>query len=110
MNPPEYLQDIIVYTGGGLAACFLAAVVYALYWPRANAPGCIAAMLSGFGIHLTMYLIGFLSGKGFTPYKLMKMVPIIISLVTSFLVGYIVTIMTPPPARDLVVKYFHKRV
>jgi len=108
MNPPEFLQDIIVYTGSGLAACFLAAVVYALYWPRANAPGCIAAMLSGFGIHLTMYLIGFLDGTGFTPYKFMNMDPIIISLFTSFLVGYVVTLKTAPPPEDLVRKYFHR--
>ena len=52
MYPPEFLQDIIVYTGSGLAAAFLAPVVYALYWPRSNYQGCIAAMLGGFGTHL----------------------------------------------------------
>ncbi|MCH2210667.1 MAG: hypothetical protein MK110_05160 [Fuerstiella sp.] len=110
MNPPEFLQDIIVYTGSGLAACFLAAVVYALYWPRANAQGCIAAMLSGFGSHLSMYLIGFLQGNGFSAYRLFDMDPIIIGLTTSFLVGYGVTLLTPPPPRDLVEKYFYQPV
>ena len=33
--------------------------------------------------------------------------PIIIGLVTSFVVGWVVTIMTPPPPQDLVKKYFH---
>ncbi|MCH2202504.1 MAG: hypothetical protein MK102_11085 [Fuerstiella sp.] len=110
MNPPEFLQDIIVYTGSGLAACFLAAVVYALYWPRSNAHGCIAAMLSGFGSHLSMYLIGFLQGNGFSAYRLFNMDPIIIGLTTSFLVGYVVTLLTPPPPQDLVEKYFYEPV
>ncbi|HAA50703.1 MAG TPA: hypothetical protein DCE43_13390, partial [Planctomycetaceae bacterium] len=105
---PEFLQDIIVYTGSGLAACFLAAVVYSLYWPRSNAQGCIAAMLSGFAAHLSMYLIGFLNGNGFTPYKLFNMDPIIVGLATSFVVGFAVTLLTPPPPRDLVEKYFHE--
>ena len=109
MNPPEFLQDIIVYTGSGLAACFLAAVVYALYWPRSNAPGCIAAMVSGFSAHLSMYLVGFLQGSGFSPYRLFNMDPIIIGLTTSFVVGYCVTLLTPPPPRDLIEKYFYKQ-
>ncbi len=37
VNPPQFLQDIIVYCGSGLAACFLAPMVFALYWPRVNA-------------------------------------------------------------------------
>jgi sodium/pantothenate symporter len=108
MNPPEFLQDIIVYTGSGLAACFLAAVVYALYWPRSNAQGCIAAMVSGFAAHLSLYLVGFFQGNGFSPYRPFSIDPIIIGLVTSFAIGYVVTIRTPPPPADLVKKYFHE--
>ena len=86
----------------------LAAVVYSLYWPRSNAQGCIAAMLSGFAAHLSMYLVGFLQGNGFTPYKLFNMDPIIVGLLVSFVAGYLVTKWTPPPSEDLVRKYFHK--
>ena len=108
MNPPEFLQDIIVYTGSGLAACFLAAVVYALYWPRSNAQGCIAAMVSGFAAHLSLYLVGFFQGNGFSPYRPFSIDPIIIGLAASFVVGYVATILTPPPPQDLVEKYFHE--
>ena len=108
MNPPEFLQDIIVYTGSGLAACFLAAVVYALYWPRSNSQGCIAAMTAGFAAHLSMYLVGFFQGNGFTPFRLWGMDPILVGLFTSFVVGFVVTLLTPPPPRDLVEKYFHE--
>ena len=110
MYRPEFLQDIIVYTGSGLAAAFLAPVVYALYWPRANHQGCIAAMLGGFGTHLAMYCVGFLNGDGFTPYRLFGTDPIILGLAASFIVGYVVTISTPPPVDSIVKKYFYKKV
>ena len=39
MNPPEFLQDIIVYTGSGLAAAFLAPVVYAAVLATSESSG-----------------------------------------------------------------------
>lgn len=110
MYPPEFLQDIIVYTGSGLAAAFLAPVVYALYWPRSNYQGCIAAMLGGFGTHLAMYFVGFINGDGFSPYRLMGTDPIIVGLVASFVIGFVMTLGTPPPDERVVRKYFYKKV
>ncbi|MCH2399933.1 MAG: hypothetical protein MK364_12535, partial [Pirellulales bacterium] len=109
LHPPEFLQDIIVYTGSGLASCFLGAVVYSLYWPRANHQGCIAAMLSGFLAHLSLYCVGFLQGKGFSAFKPWDMDPVVVGLLASFIIGYVVTLMTPPPADDLVKKYFYRQ-
>ena len=109
LHPPEFLQDIIVYTGSGLASCFLGAVVYSLYWPRANHQGCIAAMLSGFLAHLSLYCVGFLQGKGFSAFKPWDMDPVVVGLLASFVVGYVVTLMTPPPADDLIKKYFYRQ-
>ena len=109
VNPPQFLQDIIVYTGSGLAACFLAPVVYAIYWPRSNVEGCMAGMLGGFISHLSMYVGGiFANGSFFRPYRLMDFDPIIVGLLVSFLAGYLVTLRTPPPPEDLVRKYFYK--
>ena len=109
LHPPEFLQDIIVYTGSGLASCFLGAVVYSLYWPRANHQGCIAAMLSGFLAHLSLYCVGFLQGKGFSAFKPWDMDPVVVGLLASFVIGYVVTLMTPPPADDLGKKYFYRQ-
>jgi len=39
INPPQFLQDIIVFTGSGLATAFLVPVTLALYWPRLNSAG-----------------------------------------------------------------------
>ena len=109
VNPPQFLQDIIVYTGSGLAACFLAPMVYALYWPRSNVEGCMAGMLAGFAAHLSMYIGGiWANGSFFRPYKLLDFDPIIVGLLVSFVAGYLVTKWTPLPPGDLVRKYFHK--
>ncbi|MDA1014832.1 MAG: hypothetical protein O3A00_10325 [Planctomycetota bacterium] len=110
INPPNYLQDIIVYVGSGLAACFLAPVVFGLYWPRSNETGCIAGMLSGFAAHLAMYVAGiFTNGSFFAPYQLFNFDPIILGLITSFVVTYVATLATAPPPDDLVRKYFYRK-
>ncbi|RMG32219.1 MAG: hypothetical protein D6725_18180 [Planctomycetota bacterium] len=107
VKPPQFLQDVIVYTGSGLAACFLAPMVYALYWPRANRTGCLAAMLAGFGAHLAMYVGGLLvNGSFYRPLQPLSVDPILIGLAASFVVGALVTLATPPPPKCLVVKYF----
>jgi sodium/pantothenate symporter len=109
INPPEFLQDIIVYVGSGLSACFLAPMVFAIYWPRSNKAGCLAGMLAGFAAHLAMYVGGiFAHGSFFRPYRVLDFDPIIIGLAVSFCTTYLVTRITPPPPEHLVRKYFFK--
>jgi Na+/pantothenate symporter len=110
INPPDFLQDIIVYVGSGLAACFLAPVVFMLYWPRATETGCIAGMMSGFGAHFGMYLTGmFVNGSFFRPFQLFNFNPIIVGLFVSFLVTYLATRASAPPPEELVRKYFYRK-
>lgn len=112
INPPDFLQDIIVYVGSGLAACFLAPVIFLLYWPRANESGCIIGMLAGFAAHFSMYLAGMFQENGsfFRPYRLFDFDPIIVGLSVSFLVTYLATRATKPPSEELVRKYFYRKV
>ena len=111
INPPNFLQDIIVYVGSGLAACFLAPVVFLLYWPRSNVQGCTTGMLAGFAAHFSMYVMGaFVNDSFFRPYQLLNFDPIIIGLVVSFTVTYFATLATPAPPQELVRKYFYRRV
>ena len=110
INPPQFLQDIIVYVGSGLAACFVGPAVYTLYWHRANAVGGMAGMLGGFVAHLSLYLAGiFANGSFFTPYRIFNFDPIIFGLLMSFATGYVVTLLTPPPPQALVEKYFYRQ-
>lgn len=108
INPPKFLQDIIVYVGSGLAASFLAPIVYGLYWRRVNAAGAMGAMIGGFSVHLAMYVTGyFVNGSFFRPYQLFNFDPIIIGLFVSFVSGFVVTKLTAPPSDELVQKYFY---
>lgn len=111
VNPPQFLQDIIVYTGSGLAACFLAPFICSLYWPRVNVQGAMGSMLCGFSAHLSMYFTGiFTNGSFFKPYRLLDFDPILVGLVASFSGAILITLITPPPPKDLVRKYFYKPV
>ena len=109
VNPPDFLQDIIVYTGSGLAASFLGPMVFALYWPRVNTAGAMSGMIAGFTAHLSMYFTGmFVNGSFFRPYRFMNFDPIIVGLVVSFTMVVVVTKLTPPPSEKLVRKFFCK--
>jgi len=109
INPPKFLQDLVIYTGSGLAACFLFPVVAAVYWPRSNLPGCITGMLAGFGSHLLMHILGSVFYGEFTrPYNLFGCSPIIVGFAASLLTILIVTPLTPAPSEELVRRYFCK--
>ncbi|MGD9855238.1 MAG: hypothetical protein AB7U20_09845 [Planctomycetaceae bacterium] len=108
INPPTFLQDIIVYVGSGLAACFLFPVAAMLYWPRSNKWGCLAGMLGGFAAHLSMHLIGwYIDGQFVTPYLFLGFSPILVGLAASLICTLAITLITPPPPEHLVRKYFY---
>ena len=87
LNPPEYLQDLIVFATSGLAGCFLMPVLLGLYWPGMTARGAIAGMLGGLGCHLGLYLIGwFVNGK-FASYQLLEFNPFIWAILVSGLLS-----------------------
>ena len=107
-QPAQVLAAIIVvYTGSGLTASFLAPMVFALYWPRANLTGCLAAMMAGFAAHTAMFVTGiFVHGSFFEPLLIANLDPIAVGLAASLLVGGIATKAAGPPNQSLVQKYF----
>jgi Na+/pantothenate symporter len=109
VNPPQFLQNIIVYVGSGLAACFLFPVLAAMYVPRANVAGCLSGMVVGFLAHLTPHVIAKVQGGTFaTPIDLLGCSPLMFGLAASLLTVLIVTPLTPRPAEHLVRRYFYK--
>lgn len=98
LNPPRFLQDIIVFTGGGLSACFLVPVAFSLYWPRFNATGAIAGMLAGFVSHLAFH---YLKVTG----QLTSIDPFVPELVISA-VAAVAGCMGRPPTPQLIEKFF----
>ena len=108
VNPPQFLQDIIVYTGSGLAACFLGPVVFALYWPRATAGGCMVGMAGGFLAHLSLYAAGsVINGSFFVPVRVLNMDPILWGLGASFVATYVGCLVPGEPEEGLVRTYFY---
>lgn len=83
IKPPTYLQDLIVFATGGLAACFLVPILLSLYWPRMTAAGAIAGMIGGTGMHLGLTWWGYHVYNKFEPYELLGLNPFIWDILLS---------------------------
>lgn len=109
VSPPQFLQDIIVFTGSGLSTSFLAPVALMLYWPRMNRYGAMAGMLGGFATHVTLYTVGTILNDGkVTAYKVLDFHPFMVGLFASLTITVIATLLTPGPPEHLVRKYFYR--
>ena len=109
LNPPQFLQDIIVFTGAGLATSFLAPVLFALYWPRFNKQAAIASMLAGFGTHILLYIVGTIIAGKMSDYKLFGFHPFLVGVTVSLIVAIFVCLLTTPPPRHLVLRFFYRK-
>ena len=83
LNPPQYLQSLIIFASSGLAGCFLMPMLLGLYWPQITSKGAIAGMLGGLGCHLSLYIAGYVIKGKFEAFKLLEFDPFIWSLVVS---------------------------
>jgi sodium/pantothenate symporter len=112
LDPPQFLQDIVVFTSAGLASCFLVPVALGLYWPRATAAGAWGAMLLGAGVHLALYLpawfqkyVGASTGS-IVPIRPLGLDPVVWGLVSSLAAGVFLSLVTRPPAASFVRRLF----
>jgi SSS family solute:Na+ symporter/sodium/pantothenate symporter len=127
LNPPKFLQFIIVFTGSGQGCAFLFPMLLALYWKGATRQGVLAGMLGGFAVLLLFYVLGWsdsglrdteLHGSlnwipgwgeerldGFAPLYAGGVDPLVWGLLASLLLTFGVSLMTRPDA-ELVKKYF----
>ncbi len=108
LYPPQFLQYIIVFTGGGLAVAFLGPMTLALYWPRFNKTGALASMIGGFLAYLALYIAGFVLYGGTSPVRPLGFDPLIWGFAASLLFAWIGTVATPPPPERLVRKFFYR--
>ena len=115
INPVDYLQVIVVFSGTGAAATFCVAALMLAFWRRATVAGMLAAMIGGGGTVITLYLLG-IQGFGaetligpvskFRPYFLLGLDPLLWGLAVSLLAGIIVSLFTTPPDAALVSRLF----
>jgi sodium/pantothenate symporter len=108
INPPRFLQDLVVFVVSGQTATFLVAMAMTLYWPRANACGVACAMWAGFCGVGGMYLIGWAQTGSFAAWTPFDLHPFMWGLVTSLAGGVVGSLVGSPPDRRLVAKYFFK--
>ena len=109
INPPQFLQMLIVFTAGGLSAVFLMPMLMALYWSRFNVAGALGGMLGGFFSYVTLYILGYLQYGETKPIRPLSMDPLIWGFLASAAIGYALTLSTRPPERAIVERFFGKR-
>jgi Na+/pantothenate symporter len=107
VNPPKFMQYLVVFAGGGLSVTFLVPMAMALYWRRSNTPGALAAMFGGMTAYLALYIGGFVTYGEARPYVLWAFDPVIWGFAASATCGMVVTLATKPPPRTLVERFFY---
>ncbi|MEZ6069841.1 MAG: hypothetical protein R3C10_06075 [Pirellulales bacterium] len=122
INPPEFLQAIIVFCGAGQAAAFAVPGVMTAFWRRATAAGTIASMLAGSATVVGLYAVGWLpdgmmpaafvqdevlfTGGAFRPIYLFGIDPIVWGLLMSAVAGVAVSLATQPPRAEIISNLF----
>lgn len=101
LQPPDFLQFIVVFAGTGLAATFFFPTLLGVYWPRMNKTGCLAGIAGGFLSFLLQYVsFGTRSFAGFDPF--------VWSMIVSLFCVVAASLATPPGAESLRERYFPK--
>jgi len=112
--PVDYLQALIVFCTSGVACTFLAPALMAAYWRRANAAGVIAAMATGAGVALTLFIVGrfapdqMIGQPSLRSYFLFGFDPVVWGIPASLLAGVAVSLMTAPPSPEHVSRMFDR--
>jgi len=107
LYPLQFLQYIIVFTGGGLAVSFLGPIALALYWPRFNKAGAMASMGGGFLSYLGLYIAGFIILGDVTPIRPLDLDPLIWGFLASLACAAVGTLVTAPPPEHLTRRFFY---
>jgi sodium/pantothenate symporter len=110
LNPPKYLQLVVVFASSGMAAAFLVPAFLGCFWRRATSSGALAAMIAGAATTLALYAAGMIryrlhypdQGIGpppsaFSAYYLLGFDPCVWGLASSLLAGVVGSLVTPPP-------------
>lgn len=105
MKPPDFLQYIIVFTSAGFAATFLFPMMLGLYWKGMTRQGAIASSMGGFLIMLVCFVPNMLGGSRVDSFGVR---PLVFALLSSLVLGIVVSKLSGPPPDHLVRKYFYK--
>ena len=105
LDPPNFLQKLIVFGAGGLASSFLFPTLLGIYWKGMTRQGALAAMLGGFFTVTLLFLPTLLGGARI---DLLGLHPSLLGLLASATLGITVSKLTGPPDQTLVERYFYE--
>lgn len=98
INPPAFLQAIVIFAVSGFAASFTVPIVMGLFWEGATPAGGMASMLSGFLTLLVLYGFKIKDPLGFHP--------LMWGLAISLVVIVVVSKITKPSSDSIRERYF----
>ncbi len=110
LDPPTFLQDVVVFASSGISATFLAALLLAVYWPGMTLAGAWCSMATGFvivvGAHLPIFLhrLGWVSSG--QPIILLGLDPFVWACAVSLILGVVVSGWTRPTSEKVLRTYF----
>lgn len=105
MRPPDFLQKLVVFSTGGLAASFLFPTLLGIFWKGMTRLGALAAMLGGFCTTTGLFLPTLF---GQSRIELFGLHPNLMGLVISLTLGVVVSKLSGPPDEKLVRRYFYR--
>ena len=133
LDPPKYLQALVVVSSSGGGAAFTVPVLMACYWRRTTAAGMLAGMLVGFCCYFGLSAAGWTQNWAMTvpenpfaksvidllgpdpkigvpglfrPYYVFGIDPVVWSLLASAVAGIGVSLSTRPPAEEHISRFF----
>ncbi len=121
LNPPQYLQLIVVFASAGMASAFLMPALLGAFWRRATAAGALASMsvgaivtllLYGYGTYLGFQKVDQMIGpkmQTFGAYYLFGFDPCVWGLLSSLIAGVVVSLFTNPPDPSRVALLFDEQ-
>jgi hypothetical protein len=105
LRPPDFLQKLIVFGAGGLAASFLFPTLMGIFWKNMTRQGALAAMFGGFCTTTGLFVPTLLGG---TRIDVLGLHPNLWGLAVSLTLGVLVSKLTGPPQEHLVRRYFYQ--
>jgi SSS family solute:Na+ symporter/sodium/pantothenate symporter len=110
LNPPTFLQYVIVFTGTGQSCSFLFPVLLTLYWRRTTRQGALAGLLGGGLTVFALYVLGWIDRDPskldpFAPLYLGGLDPLVWGFAASLSLTVGVSLATSPDP-ELTARYF----
>lgn len=99
IEPPAFLETLVIYALGGLTTTFWAPLVFGLYWKRGNKYGALASMVGGIPVYVLLDQLVDTGDLG----------AVVIALPTAILLYVVVSLLTPPPPREVIQDFWGKR-